>query len=248
MRQRWAQLLFLHWAWDPVEIQRTLPPGLTVDVRDGRAWLGLVPFMMERVRPRGLPAVRGLSDFMELNLRTYVYDAQGRSGVWFYSLYANLWLAVKIARALFHLPYQYAKMAATVDARTQTVDYQVRRQGLASNSRFCYRPVGASRPAVAGTLEFFLMERYRLFAWDSRGERLFTGRVHHAPYEISAAEAPIWDDAAVRLAGFDLQGRTPEHVCAARVVEVGVWPMQRITSRVSTRCEQNEAFGVPSPV
>ena len=57
MRQRWAQLLFLHWAWDPAEIQRTLPPGLTVDVYAGRAWLGLVPFAMERVRPRGLPAV-----------------------------------------------------------------------------------------------------------------------------------------------------------------------------------------------
>jgi len=249
MRQRWAELLFLHWAWDPAEIQRTLPPGLTVDVYDGRAWLGLVPFAMERVRPRGLPAVRGLSDFLELNVRTYVHDAQGRPGVWFYSLDANQWLAVKIARALFHLPYQHATMAATVDARTQAVDYRSRRQGQATESRFCYRPVGVARPAVAGTLEFFLVERYRLFAWDARGERLFTGRVHHVPYELGAAEVSAWDDAGLRLAGFDREGRAPEHVSVARAVEVGVWPMERVTARAGARCERGEGLGgaVPAP-
>lgn len=250
MRQRWSQLLFLHWSWDPAEIQCTLPPGLTVDVHEGRAWLGLVPFAMERVRPRGLPAVRGLSDFLELNVRTYVHDAQGRPGVWFYSLDANQWLAVKIARMLFHLPYKHAKMAVTMDARTQAVDYRWRRQGLAMESRFCYRLVGGMRAAVPGTLEFFLVERYRLFAWDARGERLFTGRVYHAPYEIGAAEVLIWDDVVVQLAGFDRPGRAPEHVCAARVVEVGVWPMERVTSRVGKRCVPNKAFGaaVPSPI
>ncbi len=29
--QRWDRLAFLHWAWDPAVIQRTLPPGLTVE-------------------------------------------------------------------------------------------------------------------------------------------------------------------------------------------------------------------------
>ena len=240
MRQRWAQLLFLHWAWNPAEIQRTLPPGLTVDVHEGRAWLGLVPFAMEGVRPRGLPAVRGLSHFLELNVRTYVHDAQGRPGVWFYSLDANQWLAVKIARALFHLPYQHATMTAMVDACTQAVDYRSQRQGQATGSRFCYRPAGAAQPAAVGTLEFFLMERYRLFAWNAKGQSLLTGRVHHTAYEIGAAEVSTWDDAVLRLAGFDLEGRMPEHVSVARPVEVGVWPMERVTARAGPRCDRGE--------
>src|SRR3954470_5472633 len=57
MHQRWEQLLFLHWAWDPAEVQRTLPRGLTVDPFDGRAWLGVVPFFMRDVRPAWFPSL-----------------------------------------------------------------------------------------------------------------------------------------------------------------------------------------------
>jgi hypothetical protein len=28
MFQTWSDMLFLHWEWDPAEIQATLPPGL----------------------------------------------------------------------------------------------------------------------------------------------------------------------------------------------------------------------------
>lgn len=243
MRQRWAQLLFLHWAWDPAAIQATLPPGLTVDVHDGKAWVGLVPFFMERVRPRGLPAVPGLSDFLELNVRTYVHDAQGRPGVWFYSLDANQWLAVKIARTLFYLPYQHAKMGATVDGATAAVSYRAQRQGAERESRFEYRPKGAARAVKPGSREFFLVERYRLFAWDARGGRLFSGSVHHAPYRIGAADVSAWDDTMLALAGFDREGREPDHVCAAQAVNVEVWPLERVAEAVRVSREQGDGLG-----
>jgi hypothetical protein len=112
MRQRWSRLLFLHWPMEPDVIQATLPPGLTVDTFDGRAWIGVVPFFMERIRPVFCPPVPGISWFLELNVRTYVHNEQGNSGVWFYSLDCNQPLAVEIARRLFHLPYQHAEMKA----------------------------------------------------------------------------------------------------------------------------------------
>ncbi|OYU99820.1 MAG: hypothetical protein CFE26_24990, partial [Verrucomicrobiales bacterium VVV1] len=222
-------MLFLHWTWDPAAIQATLPPGLTVDVHEGKAWVGLVPFFMERVRPRGLPAVPGLSDFLELNVRTYVHDAQGRPGVWFYSLDANQWLAVKIARTFFHLPYEHATMRATVAPQTGEVDFRAQRAGTERESRFVYRPVSESggRKAKEGSLEFFLVERYRLFAHDCRSGDLFSGKVHHAPYRIGAAHVPTWDDTMLRLAGFERAGRAPDHVCSARAVDVEVWPLER---------------------
>lgn len=245
MRQRWAQLLFLHWAWDAAEIQRTLPAGLTADVHEGRAWVGLVPFFMERVRPRGCPAVPGLSDFLELNVRTYVHDAQGRPGVWFYSLDADQWLAVKVARAFFHLPYEHAKMSATKAAGTGDVDYRVRRVGTERASRFVYRTVGEpdGRNAEPGSLEFFLVERYRLFAHDPRRGWLFSGKVHHAPYRIGAAEVPTWDDAMMRLAGFECGGRAPDHVCSARAVDVEVWPLARVAEPTRVEEEKEEGLG-----
>lgn len=53
--QRWSDLLFLHWQVDPAVIQATLPKSLRVDTHDGAAYVGIVPFFMQRVRPRCLP-------------------------------------------------------------------------------------------------------------------------------------------------------------------------------------------------
>src|SRR3954471_4504773 len=65
MYQRWRTLLFLHWEVDPAALRPLIPAGLDLDLFDGRAYVGLVPFTMLGVRPRGLPAVRFLSNFHE---------------------------------------------------------------------------------------------------------------------------------------------------------------------------------------
>lgn len=250
MRQRWARLLFLHWAWEPAAIQATLPPGLTVDLHEGRAWVGVVPFFMERVRPRGLPAVPGISNFLELNVRTYVHDAQGRPGVWFYSLDANQWLAVKVARTLFYLPYEHATMSASVTPRAAgngcEVDFRSRRAGEEGESRFSYQTPAETKAKEAkrGSLEFFLVERYRLFAWDGRGGRLFSGRVHHTPYQITTDPQVTWSDQTMALAGFDVDGRAPEHVAAARAVDVEIWPLKQVAERVRCESESGESLGI----
>src|SRR4051812_28039989 len=73
MRQRWRELLFLHWEVDPGVIRPLVPRGLDLDLFEGRAYVGLVPFTMMGVRPVGLPSVRWLSNFHETNVRTYVH-------------------------------------------------------------------------------------------------------------------------------------------------------------------------------
>ena len=112
MYQRWSELLFLHWRWEVEDLQRRLPEGLHVDLHEGEAWLGVVPFFMDRVRPRFLPAVPWVSWFRELNVRTYVHDDEGRPGVWFFSLDCEQPVAVRLARWLFRLPYFDAAMKA----------------------------------------------------------------------------------------------------------------------------------------
>jgi len=188
MSQRWENLLFLHWAFDPDDIQRTLPPGLTVDTFDERAWVGVVPFRMAAVRPSFLPPVPGLSWFWELNVRTYVCDSHGRPGVWFYSLDCNQPLACATARRFFHLNYRDADMGC-VRRADGWIEYRSRWLDGASSARLDWRVGnGTPTPALPGTLRYFLVERYRLFAHDSARGRLLTGEVAHAPYRLAPAD------------------------------------------------------------
>ena len=103
MRMRWTDLLFAHWPFDPAVLRPLVPAALELDTFDGVAWLGIVPFRMEDVAPRGLPAIPGVSVFPELNVRTYVRHEDLR-GVWFLSLDADSWPTVVGARRWFHLP------------------------------------------------------------------------------------------------------------------------------------------------
>jgi len=218
MRQRWRDLLFLHWRFPLEEVQRTLPAGLQVDAFDGSAWIGVIPFLMRRVRPTGLPAVPGISNFLECNVRTYVHDGRGLRGVWFYRLDANQPLAVEIARRVFRLPYEHSRMGAF--RRDGWLEYDNEPRG-ADAQRFVYRPRGPIFEAVAGSLEFFLTERYVLFACGG-GARLMSGRVHHPPYRLQEAEVAEFSAAGVAVAGLVVPGREPDHAVYSRGVDVRI--------------------------
>ena len=224
MYQSWRELLFVHWRVEPKRIQRTLPPGLQVDMFDGAAYVGVVPFYMHNIRPRGFPAIPWVSFFLELNVRTYVHDERGRAGVWFYSLDCNQPIAVWAARTFFHLPYRHARMTAT--SRDEAIDY---RSQVNSSRRTCelsYSVAADGRPTEPGTFEFFLVERYLLFAADKRS-RLFTGQVHHAPYEVAPATLPKWSSNLLAEHDFGVDESRPDHVCGAKAVDVDVFGLVR---------------------
>jgi len=221
MFQRWEHLLFVHWRWDALQVQRTLPRGLTVDTFHGGAWLGLSPLFLANVRPRFMPAMPLLSNFLEMNLRTYVFDEAGRPGVYFYSLDCDQPLVVEMANRFLHLRYEHATMRGEV-ATDGVVAFESRRQHQPAGDAFRYRPVGASRMPDVDSLEFFLLERYRLFT-DEIDSRAHSVRIHHLPYWIRDVELALLDPITPRLAGFDPHGRAPDHVCAAGPVDVDVY-------------------------
>ncbi len=225
MYQQWRDLLFLHWEFPAATIQATLPEGLHVDLCDGKAWLGIVPFFMRKVRPRFFPTVPGVSDFMELNLRTYVHDDAGVPGVWFYSLDANQPLAVKIARRFFHLPYEHARMESG-RALSGAIRYRSLRAGSAQPTVFEYAPGAELALAASGSLEFFLIERYRLYA--SAHGRLRRGAVFHQPYPLCEAEVTAWDERLLALDGFPATGRVPDHLIMSRGVDVTIFPLEQV--------------------
>jgi uncharacterized protein YqjF (DUF2071 family) len=224
MTQTWHDLLFAHWPLAPRVLEGRLPAGLELDIFDDRAWLGVVPFRMTNVAPRGLPAVPGTSAFPELNVRTYV-RANGKPGVYFFSLDASNLLAVAGARALFHLPYYWASMC--VSRVRDAVHYESRRRtrGAPADFRAAYHPTGPLFEAVPGGLEYFLTERYRLYCATRRGAVAHVD-IHHRPWSLCTACADIAVNTMAWASGVPASGPPPLLHVAARQ-DVVAWPLRR---------------------
>jgi uncharacterized protein len=218
MYQCWRHLLFLHWAVEPEIVQRTLPQGLSVDTYEKKAWIGIVPFFMRRVRPNMLPFLS--SNFLELNLRTYVKDHNGIPGVWFYSLDANHPPAVWMARLFFGLPYRHAKMHA--DTTHTEISYSCQRRGSSMIQKYRFLPADDLGEAKMGSLEFFLIERYRLFSF--RGNHLLTGRVYHSPYHLRKAIVPKFDKRLFQLDSLPIPPGPPDSALYSSRVDVTIYP------------------------
>jgi uncharacterized protein YqjF (DUF2071 family) len=164
----WHDLLFMHLPIPEEALRSLIPPALHLETFDGSAWLGITPFRLSGTRPRSLPSVPPLSNFPELNVRTYV-TANDKPGIWFFSLDARSPIAVRLARATFSLPYFDAEMSCHLVG--DEVRYRsVRTHRGAKEARFAgrYRPVGGPFNSRPGTLEHFLTERYCLYS-ASRG-------------------------------------------------------------------------------
>lgn len=225
MRQRWARLLFLHWPVPADDVRALLPHGLELDLHEGRAWIGLVPFVVTGARPVFLPPVPGVSTFDEVNVRTYVRHRGRDPGVWFFSLDASSRVAVGVARTLFRLGYRFAQIRATVSG--PRVSFQSRRVApgpLPATCAIDYEPHGPVRHAADGSLEHFLLERYVLYAAD--GDRLYQGRVHHAPYPVQDATAEFTED-LVAAAGLT-RPRVEPLAHYASGVDVEVFPIRAL--------------------
>jgi uncharacterized protein len=224
--QKWRDLAFLHWSFPPDEIKKTLPEGLAVDTFHGKAWLGVIPLFMKDVHPRFAPSVPLLSNFLELNVRTYVLDKDGRPGVWFYSLDANQPIAVAAARMGYFLNYMQAEMHAEEDDDGM-IDYRCKRVGANKATRIWYGGHGMAHFAEPGTLEFFLIERYLLFSRDPACGDIHCGRVHHEPYPLLAPKLAAYDTVMLELNGLPAPDRAPDQVHFSPGVDVKTYALER---------------------
>ena len=222
MHQRWTNLLFAHWPVAPDALRPLLPSSLTLDTFDGEAWVGVIPFHMSNVRPRGIPPMPWVSSFHELNVRTYV-RLGGRAGVWFFSLDASNPLAVRAARAAVHLPYYDARMGMKVAPDGSVAYHSERTHRGAPPAVFhaTYRPESEAHRAAPGTLEYFLVERYELFSTSRRG--LLHVKIAHPPWPLQRASARINRNIMGAAAGIALTGE-PAHLRFAARVDVRTWP------------------------
>ena len=208
MNQDWRDLTFLHWAVEPARVAHLMPPGVRPDTFEGRTYVGLIPFRMVDAGVARGPGVPWAGTFLETNVRLYSVDATGRRGIVFLSLDTDRSLVVAGARAVFGLPYRWARMRYDATADLRTYDARLRRRGTRPTSHVVVR-VGEPRPSTP--LDDFLSARWGLHVrwW---GRTLYVPNTHPA-WPLRAAEAVTVEDglmASVGLAG--LASRPPDHV------------------------------------
>ena len=223
----WNTLTFIHWRVDVDSVQRLLPPGLTVELIDGEAWVALVPFEMRVTLPRA-PMVPWVSAFPETNVRTYVRGPDGTVGVWFLSLDAARLAAVITARASYRLPYFWSAM--TVCQAGDVVTYRCRRRipgPRGARSAVAVRVGAPYEPDELVDRDHWMTARWRLFSAsperrgaDSSPERRGADGPMAGP-RGAWAEHPVWplhraellhcDDELVRASGLEPVGDPVVH-------------------------------------
>jgi uncharacterized protein YqjF (DUF2071 family) len=222
---RWLDLLFAHWPVDRTALAARLPAGLELDTFEGEAWLGIVPFTMADVAPRGIPALGALSTFPELNVRTYVVR-NGTPGVFFLSLDAASRLTVEGARLAFHLPYFHARMSSY--RQGDDVYYATRRtdrRGRQAEFKARYGPTGAVESAAPGSLEAWLTDRQQLFSRDGGGA-IWRAQIAHRSWPLQPATADITLNTMASAHGLELPDRPPHLRFAARLDVHGWAPVR----------------------
>jgi uncharacterized protein YqjF (DUF2071 family) len=224
MHQDWGKLLFMHWRISEESLRPLIPERLQIDTFDGSAWIAITPFTMWDIRalPPYLPPVPGLSSMHELNVRTYVH-LDGVPGVWFFSLDANSSVAVVTARTFFHLPYFNAEMELEESGKT-IVYSSSRTERDASAAEFdATWKIGETIPySHPGSLEFFLTERYCLYA--AHKQKLYRCRIYHQPWPLQKAELSALDSTMIESHGLPTPKDAPL-LHYAEEVNVDIWPI-----------------------
>ena len=171
--QEWNRLLFLHFEV-PFEVLRTLvPASLELDAFEGKYYISVVPFTMEKIRPRYLPAVGFISNFDEINVRTYV-SKEGKAGVYFLNIEGGKSLSVFVSKQLSGLPYEKATMKRKEERYTSS--NPKKKFQLEANYTI------GEKAHQKTPLQIWLTERYCLYVYVNNN--LYRYQIHHKEWEL----------------------------------------------------------------
>ena len=230
MKQTWSDLLFAHYPIQYEVLRKLVPEALLLDTFNGVCWVAVVPFQMSGVRLRGLPPVPGTDRFPELNVRTYV-TLDGKPGVYFFSLDADNWLAVKGAKTFYHLPYWYSEMQ--IKNNGNNIEFASKRRSNSKIELACsYRPISQPFQATKGSFEEWMVERYCFYTLNSSGVPLRC-EILHEPWVLQEAEAEFKHNTILSEQGIVVESEKPI-LHFAKKLEIRAWPLvHHSTNRLS---------------
>ena len=175
--QEWNNAIFLHWQVELSELKKWVPEELEIDLFDGKPWVSVVAFTMEKIRPRNLLSFLPISNFDEINIRTYIKSKE-KIGVYFLSIEGGTYLSCKLAKGISKLPYRYSKINRTEN------------QFKSSNSEFddsLNIEYSIGKEVIKKTkIDLWLTERYALFQDTDKSINEY--EIHHLEWVINEIE------------------------------------------------------------
>jgi uncharacterized protein YqjF (DUF2071 family) len=225
---RWTNLILLTYTVAPGQLQPFVPPGCTLDLLEGNAFVSLVAFDFEETRVFGR-RWPGFTRFPEINLRFYVRhrDATGEHrGVCFLREYVPLFIVARLANWIYNERYKVAGMKSEITHHpgTITVQHSLRTRGKL-NSVKLVADANTVCPAPDST-ECFFKEHEWGYGTSRRGG-LVRYRVLHPVWNIHPVISFTldWDWSGVYGPQWAaLQDKPPMSVMLAQGSAVEVYP------------------------
>ncbi|MBC7424899.1 MAG: DUF2071 domain-containing protein [Bacteroidia bacterium] len=207
----WLNALFIHWKINYDELRKLVPKELEIDLMNGESWVSLVLFDMKNIRPRGIPPLAAVSDFHEINLRTYVTH-NGIPGVYFISMEGHKALSVFVTKLLTGFPYIKSDMQFQ-KGHYNSVNV---RNNLKLDIEF------EGRQAIEAPLEIakWLTERYSVY--DVKKGKKVRFIVHHKPWPLQQVKL-INAQMHYRIGEVELNEHVPDLVHYSDGVKVVAW-------------------------
>lgn len=212
--QEWNDGIFLHWQVDYNELRKLVPQDLELDLFQGKPWVSMVAFTMEKIRPKNLPAFPPISAFHEINIRTYV-KLDNKRGVYFLSIEGGKKLSCIMAKGISGLPYRFSNITRTKNT------YESYNSKL-NDKLFLKFSIGDSMPNKT-SIDNWLIERYALFQDTEKSINQFD--IHHLEWSIREINFEIIEINYSRFK--NLINNYPDRVHYSRGVKVLAWGVNK---------------------
>jgi len=172
--QEWHNVLMLHWKIPVEYIADLLPEGLEPDIIDGHAWISWLSFNVENLRGRHLPSLPYVSNFEEVNLRTYVTQ-DGRPGIYMLSVEANKLIPIILSRLVTGIPYVKSAIERNYGC-LKVFNYNNYNAAIL----IYYSTESLNSKAY---LDYWLTERHSLYI--SENKKLYCYNIHHKEWNLN---------------------------------------------------------------
>ncbi|MFN8250139.1 MAG: DUF2071 domain-containing protein [Ferruginibacter sp.] len=214
--QEWNNALLLHWKVPFEDLRKLVPQSLIIDTFNGDCFISLVAFTMQRIRPKYLPSVSFVSDFNEINLRTYVSN-DNKPGVYFLNIEGGKTFSVLVAKLLSKLPYEKADIKRSDNLFTS----KNIQKGFHFDTEFTIKDDLHSKT----NLDKWLTERYCLYLNSS--DQLYRYDIHHKEWKIKSVDIQKLK-VAYKIGDIDLSVRLPDYTHYSEGVQVIAWRRRRL--------------------
>ena len=213
--QEWNNAIFLHFKVNLEELKKHVPKELEIDLFQGESWVSVVAFTMEKIRPKNIPAFSPISNFHEINIRTYV-KMNNKTGVYFLSVEGGTKLSCKIAKFISDLPYRYS----TIERSSKLYSSS----NLNFKDELFFEFEIGKQIGHKSELDNWLTERYALFQDTKKHINLY--EIHHLPWLINDIELKSLKCIYPRFK--NLLNNKPDKIQYSKGVQVIAWGKNRI--------------------